>query len=79
MIKPSQLTTYDRAASDLDKALTVFASLNVARLDAEDLAELNDVHTRLVQLRSRLFSKAYECFLNERGIAESDGEIYGDR
>ena len=74
LIRQNQLTTYDRAAADIGRTLEIMAAINVGRLDAEDVAELNQCHTALVMLRSKLFGLAYARFLHDRGLT-SDASV----
>lgn len=68
MIKPEQLTAYDTASKEVEKAAQILEAINVARLDADDRQMLAEVISKARNLRARLFTEAHNAYCRERGF-----------
>jgi hypothetical protein len=72
-IKPDQMTAYDDASKEIEKAARLLEAINVARLNHDDHERIRTLVNEVRCARHEFYRAAHDCFLRERGFIKEEG------
>jgi hypothetical protein len=69
-IKPEQVTAYDDASKEVERAAKILEAINLACIYGADALAIAEAIVMVRKLRAHLYGEAHDCFLRERGLKE---------
>lgn len=68
MIRAEQLTAYDAASKEVERAAQILEAINVASLDGDDRTLLAELIKAARNLRAGLYHQAHQRYCHDRGL-----------
>jgi len=68
MIKAEQLTAYDGASKEVERAAQILEAINLVRLDADDRKRLVALIDQARSVRAALYHEAHNRYIHDRGM-----------